>query len=275
MRSSIIVTASVLIAAACGPAAKQAEPRRTPYDLTITGSDFSFVAPDTVPAGVTNITFVNKGPSLHHVQLVRLDSGKTLADLEGALKNPGPFPAWAILTPGPNAPDPGTSSNETVDLTAGSYAILCLVDVPGGMPHFAKGMVHALTVKTMEAQSVVQDSADVRITLADYSFKTSAPLTAGKHVIEVSSNGPQPHEVEIVRFAPGKTLDDLAKWLVKAEGPPPANALGGTSAMMPGIKARFAVDLTPGNYAMLCFIPDAKDGKRHVEHGMVQKFTIN
>ena len=37
----------------------------------------------------------------------------------------------------------------------------------------------------------------------------------------------------------------------------------------------FTADLTPGNYALLCFVPDAKDGKPHLEHGMVKQFKIS
>ena len=274
MRALVAVSGLVAVVG-CATSEPAVEPRRTPYEMTITGSDFAFVAPDTVAAGVTNITFVNQGPNLHHVQFVRLDSGKVLADLTEAMKTPGPMPAWAIVVPGPNAPDPGASSNATVDLTEGNYAVLCLVDIPGGVPHFAMGMVRGLVVKTMEPTSIVQDSADVRLELAEYSFTLSKPLVAGRQVIEVLSTGAQPHEIEIVRFAPGKTLEDFGKWMAKPEGPPPGNAVGGTSAQMPGMKPRFTVDLTPGNYAMLCFVPDAKDGKPHLEHGMVQAFTIN
>jgi hypothetical protein len=32
--------------------------------------------------------------------------------------------------------------------------------------------------------------------------------------------------------------------------------------------------MTPGNYVMLCFLPDAKDGKPHLDHGMVKEFTV-
>jgi hypothetical protein len=37
----------------------------------------------------------------------------------------------------------------------------------------------------------------------------------------------------------------------------------------------FTADLTPGNYVLLCFVPDAKDGKAHMEHGMVKEFKVN
>lgn len=272
------IAAAVTAIAGCSKSdQKQAAAAPVSHDLAVTAADFSFQAPDTIVAGMTNVTLQNKGPSLHHVQFVRLDSSKTVADLMAAMKNPGPPPAWAMFVPGPNAPDPGSSSNEIITLAAGNYAIICLVDIPGGVPHFAKGMVHALVVKPAPANDVAQAQgpADVSLQLADYSFTLSKPLAAGSQIIEVTSRGPQVHEVEIVRFAPGKTLDDLGKWMAKPDGPPPANALGGTSAQMPGTTARFTLNLTPGTYAILCLLPDAKDGKPHMEHGMVRKFTIN
>ena len=34
------------------------------------------------------------------------------------------------------------------------------------------------------------------------------------------------------------------------------------------------VDLEPGEYALICFIPDDKDGKPHVAHGMISQITV-
>ena len=59
------------------------------------------------------------------------------------------------------------------------------------------------------------------------------------------------------------------------QGPPPANAIGGMSGITTTDRAAIAtVDLTPGNYVLVCFVPDAKDGKAHIEHGMVKEFTV-
>jgi hypothetical protein len=35
------------------------------------------------------------------------------------------------------------------------------------------------------------------------------------------------------------------------------------------------VDFTPGDYGMVCFAPDLKDGKPHFVHGMVQQITVS
>jgi hypothetical protein len=34
------------------------------------------------------------------------------------------------------------------------------------------------------------------------------------------------------------------------------------------------VNLEPGEYGLICFVPDAKDGKPHIAHGMVTQFTV-
>lgn len=261
-------------AASTPPAAVEQAGSATPAVVTIHAHDFAFDAPNAIRAGVTTFHLINDGPGLHHVQLVRLDSGRTFADLQQALKNPGPPPRWVSFVGGANAPDPHGESNATLDLQPGSYALLCLVDMPGGIPHFAKGMVHPLTV-TADSSAGVAPTADVDIALNDYGFALSKPLTAGAHVIAVTNPSSQLHEVEIVRLAPGRTVQDMLAWISKMQGPPPGSAIGGGTAISPGAREEFKAKLTPGNYALICFIPDAKDGKPHFLHGMVHELTVS
>jgi len=35
------------------------------------------------------------------------------------------------------------------------------------------------------------------------------------------------------------------------------------------------VNLQPGEYALICFLPDAKDGKPHLLHGMLKQLKIS
>src|SRR6185437_15483407 len=62
--------------------------------ITVTASDFHFDAPAETPAGPTTIRLVNNGPSIHHVQLLKLEDGKTPDDFIAALKAGGPEPRW-------------------------------------------------------------------------------------------------------------------------------------------------------------------------------------
>jgi hypothetical protein len=112
------------------------------------------------------------------------------------------------------------------------------------------------------------------MTLKDYDFQLSGPLTPGKHIIRIENAAQQPHEVVLVRLAPGKTPADLAAWVDKMVGPPPAEPLGGMAGLHTGGRAYLAVNLTPGEYGLLCFIPDAKDGKPHVAHGMMKQIKV-
>jgi hypothetical protein len=41
-----------------------------------------------------------------------------------------------------------------------------------------------------------------------------------------------------------------------------------------GARATFTADLEPGSYGLMCFVPDAKDGKPHLVHGMMQEIKV-
>jgi hypothetical protein len=254
---------------AAAPAAPAA-----PATVTVHAHDFGYDSPDQIAAGMTTFHLVNDGPGLHHLVLIRLDSAKTAADLKSAIKNPGPLPAWAVLSGGPNAAAPKGESVATVDLVPGNYVMLCFVDVPNGVPHFAEGMVRPLTVTPVTTADAAAPAADVSVSLSDYNFALSQPLTSGRHIIKVEAAPGQPHELVLIRLAPGKTAKDLLAWMPKMHGPPPGDVVGGASPSVSGTPVYVSVDLAPGKYMLICFLPDAKDGKPHFAHGMLQTVDI-
>lgn len=42
----------------------------------------------------------------------------------------------------------------------------------------------------------------------------------------------------------------------------------------PGQVNYTTLEFKAGHYALICFVPDAKDGQPHAMHGMVKEFTI-
>jgi hypothetical protein len=261
-------------AAAAAPPATEEAAANSPNVVTFTATDYSYQGPKNIPAGLTVLHLSNHGKELHHLILARLDQGKTYDSLLAALKKPGMPPAWVHVVGGPNAAEPGGESNATQDLTAGHYAILCYIPSADGIPHVAKGMISSLEV-TPGPSSATPEQADIVVTLRDYRFDLSTPFTPGKHVIRVENGGPQWHELVLAKFADGKSMADLAAWEKAGEkGPPPATFLGGLSPMEQGSKGQFTVDVTPGNYVLLCFLPDGKDGKPHLMHGMAKPITV-
>ena len=126
------------------------------------------------------------------------------------------------------------------------------------------------------APARTEPTADVVVTLSDHAFAFSTPLTAGTHTIRVDNQGPQLHEISMIQLAPGKTFADMATWEQGGmKGEPPARPVGGFIGPNVGSHGYFTVTLTPGNYALVCFVPDAKDGKPHLMHGMMQEITVS
>jgi uncharacterized cupredoxin-like copper-binding protein len=258
--------------------ADAAEARRTTTaTISVTAKDFSFEAPEQVPAGATTFQLANHGKELHQAQLVKLEDGKTVADLVEALKKPGPLPSWLKFMGGPNGIAPGKETSATAVLAPGQYAYICLIPSPDGKLHSAKGMIRPFTVAegTSQASNALPPS-DVTVKLKDYDFQSSPPLTAGKHTILVENVGPQPHELVLLKMAPGKKVEDFAHWAETGlKGPPPAEPLGGVVVLEKGGRGTFEVDLTPGEYGLICFVPDSKDGKLHLAHGMMKTITVS
>jgi hypothetical protein len=272
-----IAAVTLLSTALAGPAPRRPHPASAPRVVEVAAHEYTFSLPDTLPAGPTTFRFTNHGAELHHMVLVRLDGGKTLADfgpaLAAAMQPGGTLPGWIRFVGGPNAPAPnGGAANATLDLTPGNYAVICVIPDAKGVPHIAKGMARPLTVVPASARPALP-KATVTMRLADYGFTLSRPLAAGHQVIGVRNAGPQLHEIELLRLAPGKSLADFAKAGEAGLGTI-AMPVGGVGPMAPGVEAQFAADLTPGSYLLICFIPDAKDGKAHLEHGMVQQIEV-
>jgi uncharacterized cupredoxin-like copper-binding protein len=259
--------------AASQPPAAAPAPAANP--VTFTATDYRYSGPSEIPAGLTAFRLENQGKELHHLVIARLDQGRTFDSLLAALKQPGPPPAWLHFVGGPNAAEPGDASNASTMMQPGHYAVICFIPTAAGIPHVAKGMIGGLEVTPSTAPEATAAAPDLVIKLNDYSFDLSAPLTPGKHTIRVQNDGPQTHEVVLAQFLPGKSLKDLEAWEKGGEkGPIPAKSLGGVSPMDKGESGEFTVTLEPGDYALLCFVPDAKDGKAHLAHGMTKSVKV-
>jgi hypothetical protein len=92
---------------------------------------------------------VNDASQPHELVLLKLDDGKTAADMA----------SWVPGTPPPGrfvggivAVGAGDSNLIEVKLELGRYVMICYVpDAKDGMPHFMHGMVAPLTVVSQEA----------------------------------------------------------------------------------------------------------------------------
>ncbi|MEO7367513.1 MAG: hypothetical protein ABIZ36_06120 [Gemmatimonadaceae bacterium] len=262
-------------AMAGAPAATAAAPNV----VNITASEYKFEAPAEVPAGMTTFTLTDGGKEIHHAQLIKLDSGKTMDDMMAGMKatKPGtPPPGWVIAAGGANAVAPGNSASLTLNLEPGNYVLACFIPDAKGVPHFMHGMVKTLKVTPNAAANTTPPTSDITLTLSDYKFDFSSPLTAGQHTLKIQTAPGQPHEFTLFQLAPGKTAADVVKFVEGGDvGTPPGKPIGGVVALAPGRDVFYTVDLKPGDYAAICFLDDGKDGKPHYTHGMSQTIKIS
>lgn len=272
-----------LFVAACtsretgGAGGRDPRPERPIPEIRVVGTDYTFDAPDTLPAGLLRIRFTNGEGEPHHMQIVRIDSGRSIADFEAslaALTPTDPPPAWHHFVSGPGVPAPGAESVLTVRLEPGTYALVCFIESPDRRPHFARGMLHQLTVVPATDSIATPPSADVVVLMADYAWRVTPEFRAGRQTVRYEVAAGQPHEMVFVRVASGKTTQDVLRWFETLSGPLPFVFAGGVALQSPGEVSWGEVDLTPGRYVMLCLVPDARDGRPHLAHGMVREFTI-
>lgn len=112
-------------------------------------------------------------------------------------------------------------------------------------------------------------ATEVSVTLDEYSFEVEPTLTAGPTAFALDNVGEEEHEMVLYKFVEGATIDDALAAEQAGEdpeqyfeGPPELGVVG------PGEQTFVNTELTPGNYALLCFIPDS-EGVPHVAKGMV------
>lgn len=276
-----ILVAGVLAIASTGvtPIAAQAQAAApsTPRVVNVKAFDYRFEAPASIRAGTTTFKLQNEGKEPHHLWIVRLADGKTPADFMKVMKSWGSalkMPTWAVDVGGPNTAGSKETAEGTMTLEPGTYMLVCWVPSPDGMLHVMKGMVKEMRV-TGPATAAAEPNADITMVMDDYSFDLSKPITPGRHTIRFENRAAQSHEALIARLLPDKTLAQAVVWLNAGQaGPPPIEMIGGASGLAKGRHMFITADFPAGRYALLCFIPDAKDGKPHFDHGMVKEIVV-
>lgn len=246
-------------------------------EIKIDAADYSYNAPETVSAGWTRIILTNSGAEPHHVQFLHLNDGVTVPQFEEALKQAeGPALALTRQVGGVGAIHPGGTASAVLNLPAGEYVILCFIPSPAdGVAHHAKGMVKSLIVSPAAGAVAAEPKADLTIHLKDFVYEMPNTLPTGPQTIQVINDGPEPHELNLLRLEEGKTLNDVIQFLNGAGGPPPFAPVGGMNGLDAGLTGYAEINLAPGKYIAICNIPSPQhQGNPHFSLGMIREFTV-
>jgi hypothetical protein len=267
-----------------------AAPEAEPADVTtlaVTAVDYAFQPEQpltTLAPGLVRVDLTNTGAEEHQATLVRLNDGVTLDQFfQQAAVDDGGVTALGLITGygGPNAAAPGGgTSSSTQALVEGEYLMICFIPSPSdGQPHAVKGMVTPFSVTGEEPEveaALPEDDVAGEIGLADFAFTVPDDFD-GQGTFAVTNDGPQQHEVTIYALADGATVDDALAFFAgeAATGPPPFTSAGGLAAVGTDITSYVDLELEPGEYAFVCFLPDTEgSGAPHFTVGMAQQVTI-
>jgi hypothetical protein len=225
-----------------------------------------------------------------------------------------PIPDWIAFPGGFGSIEGGDGSVAVLDFEPGQYVMFSFDSAPGDdVPDVAKGMIKAFEVTAPEGAQAAIPDADITVDMVDFTFSPSGAFKAGEQVVKVQNNGKQPHEMMVGRLAEGVTAEDFLKMMMEsgppgAEGTPadgtpaagtpaaaaptegaaasgtpaegampegqPFTGAGGMGPLSPGSDGYASLDLEPGRYVLICFIPDSADGQPHMTKGMIQEFEV-
>ena len=108
----------------------------------------------------------------------------------------------------------------------------------------------------------------------DYGFSGPESVPAGLTTVEIVNHGQDLHHAQLIRLARGRSAEDFQQALKgNPQVPEWAVLIGGPNAVIPGERAAAIVNLEPGNYVVVCWIPD-RDNMPHVALGMVKPFQV-
>ncbi len=109
----------------------------------------------------------------------------------------------------------------------------------------------------------------------DYAFTGPEQLESGRQTVRLINRGRDVHQIQFLGLPPGKTVADVERALA-SRSPSLPNWLrrhGGVNAVVPDAEASVSLDLTPGDYLLLCGIPD-RTGRPHALRGMVRALRV-
>ncbi len=117
---------------------------------------------------------------------------------------------------------------------------------------------------------------EVSFTAIDFDYTGPSSIPAGMTRISLANEGQELHHQQLIKLPEGTSSEDLLAALAQGPGAPPPPGIesaGGVSVLAPGGSGTATLNLQPGNYVMLCFVPNG-EGVPHFALGMATSLTV-
>lgn len=245
--------------------------------ISVEAGEFFLRAPDTISSGLTTFVLRQVGDMLtnrkkvlaenlapaapgndptrafHMLWVVRLDSGHTVSEwYEAEIK--GEKISWATHLGGPSMADPPMTSNATMLLRPGNYALVCHVGSARedkSRSHLMKGMFRPLTVLASSAAVQALPDGDVSAVISGTGqVKLNGTLRKGMQSIRVTNTTEKAYEFTVHKVKRGRTATEAVTWRRTDGTDHPFGASGGFSDVPPGESRITTIAFTPGTYVL-------------------------
>jgi hypothetical protein len=234
--------------------------------VTVNLSAAGIDMPAEIPSGIVTFVYELAADAPGLPEFARLNDGVTVDQVMEAMQA-DPMAALALVTQIGNS-DTTVDSRVTYELQAGEYVGLLFPE---------NGAPLTTTFIAGAPSGAVAPEAAVTAQLADFAFILPDEIAAGPQTWLVENTGAQWHEMLVIKPQEGVSVDDLLATLAAEEqsGPPPFEWVAGVWPIGAGQRAWVTWDLAPGEYTVICFLPDmAGDMAPHAAHGMVRTLIV-
>lgn len=242
--------------------------------------------PAELSAGYHDFTVENSGAAGYNVVVLRLKDGATeeavipaVEAIDQAFAGQGdPAAAFNTLLEladvyGEVFAESTTDESVGMMLEPGTYLLVGSLETEG---EAAPQNTYSTLEVTGEPQAEAPE-ADVTVQMVDFAFALPPGIQAGQQTWEVVNAGQQLHHMVLFKLNEGATMDDVTAFLESEEGPPPGEEAGYVGILSPDLSNYIELNLTPGEYVAICFMPDHlgdATGQPHFMRGMMQSFTV-
>lgn len=112
-------------------------------------------------------------------------------------------------------------------------------------------------------------AAQFGVTATEYAFALEGAPAAGRTTITMTNAGEEAHLMYLFKIAEGSTFDEVSE----SQGDDGIEVDYESKAAASGETAVITADLAPGDYGMICYLPNP-EGESHDSLGMVTQFSV-
>jgi hypothetical protein len=275
------VGALAVAVAGCGGGSD--DPTKVAVNVTENGKgDYTISVPSEIKGGAVELALDNSGGQApHSAQLIQLGEGHTFEEASSIINSnrPVPIPDWIRGYGGVGAVDPGRTGTATVQLDEGHYAIQDDAENGAKEPPYAEFDVKEANDADLPETDATVVAATTGQNDPEYEWQVDG-LKAGANTLTFESQGDEAlHHIVALPIKGNATIDQVGQELnSQTSGPPKTVDITtniGTAVIDGGKSEVTTLNLQPGRYAFVCFLPDRDEpNKPHVRTGLLKEVTV-